>query len=163
MRCFASKEVLFAAAASFDLDLPDLVSTGDGQNAFVRFSNGKFFRGRARQSDRERQLNRPLSRNHLPSGALYQDFQLLPPARLTSNSASREVRKEPMATLQKEIRKPRHEHSVPWFWPFAAAIEFGEEGMRLYQEFGRSRPLDEEPYLALDPSSRTIECRFLAG
>jgi poly(3-hydroxyalkanoate) synthetase len=39
-----------------------------------------------------------------------------------------------MATLQKEIRKPRHEHSVPWFWPFAAAIEFGEEGMRLYQD-----------------------------
>jgi hypothetical protein len=75
MRYFASKEGLFAAAAPFDLDLPDLVSTGDGRNAFVRFSNGKFFRGCACQSDRERQLNRPLSRNHLPSGALYQDLQ----------------------------------------------------------------------------------------
>jgi poly(3-hydroxybutyrate) depolymerase len=39
-----------------------------------------------------------------------------------------------MATLQKETRKPRHEHSVPWFWPFAAAIEFGEEGMRLFED-----------------------------
>src|ERR1039457_1245117 len=28
---------------------------------------------------------------------------------------------------------PRHEHSVPWFWPMAAAIELGEEGMKLFQ------------------------------
>jgi hypothetical protein len=33
-----------------------------------------------------------------------------------------------------EIPKPRREHSVPWFWPFAAAIEFGEEGMRRFQD-----------------------------
>ena len=33
-----------------------------------------------------------------------------------------------------ETRKPLREHSVPWFWPFAAAIEFGEEGMRLFQD-----------------------------
>jgi poly(3-hydroxybutyrate) depolymerase len=37
------------------------------------------------------------------------------------------------ASLQ-ETRKPRREHSVPWFWPLAAAIEFGEEGMRLFQD-----------------------------
>src|SRR5258708_25085868 len=30
--------------------------------------------------------------------------------------------------------KPRREHSVPWFWPLAAAIELGEEGMRLFQD-----------------------------
>jgi polyhydroxyalkanoate depolymerase len=39
-----------------------------------------------------------------------------------------------MTTPRPETHKPRHEHSVPWFWPFAAAIEFGEEGMRLFQD-----------------------------
>ena len=39
-----------------------------------------------------------------------------------------------MATLHPEIRKPHQEHSVPWFWPFAAAIEFGDEGLRLFQD-----------------------------
>lgn len=29
--------------------------------------------------------------------------------------------------------KPEYEHSVPWFWPCAAAIEMGEEGVRLFQ------------------------------
>jgi poly(3-hydroxybutyrate) depolymerase len=37
-----------------------------------------------------------------------------------------------MATLH-PIRKAHQEHSVPWFWPLAAAIELGEEGMRLFQ------------------------------
>jgi poly(3-hydroxybutyrate) depolymerase len=37
-----------------------------------------------------------------------------------------------MATVH-PIRKPQREHAVPWFWPFAAAIELGEEGMRLFQ------------------------------
>ena len=31
-------------------------------------------------------------------------------------------------------RKPATEHSVPWFWPFAAAIEMEEEGSRLFQD-----------------------------
>jgi poly(3-hydroxybutyrate) depolymerase len=39
-----------------------------------------------------------------------------------------------MTASPQETRKPRREHSVPWFWPFAAAIEFGEEGMRLFQD-----------------------------
>jgi poly(3-hydroxybutyrate) depolymerase len=30
--------------------------------------------------------------------------------------------------------KNRQEHSVPWFWPFAAAIELGEEGLKLFQD-----------------------------
>ena len=35
---------------------------------------------------------------------------------------------------QRCIRSAAHqEHSVPWFWPLAAAIELGEEGMRLFQ------------------------------
>jgi nucleoside-diphosphate-sugar epimerase len=38
-----------------------------------------------------------------------------------------------MTASRQETRKPRREHSVPWFWPFAAAIEFGEEGMRFFQ------------------------------
>jgi poly(3-hydroxybutyrate) depolymerase len=29
---------------------------------------------------------------------------------------------------------PRHEHSVPWFWPLAAAIELGEAGLKLLDE-----------------------------
>jgi len=37
-----------------------------------------------------------------------------------------------MATLH-PIRKAHQEHSVPWFWPLTAAIELGEEGMRLFQ------------------------------
>ena len=41
---------------------------------------------------------------------------------------------ETMTASRQETRKPRQEHSVPWFWPFAAAIEFGEEGMRLFQD-----------------------------
>src|SRR6266478_8516914 len=40
----------------------------------------------------------------------------------------------PMTPSHKETRKPLREHSVPLFWPFAAAIEFGEEGMRLFQD-----------------------------
>ena len=40
----------------------------------------------------------------------------------------------PMTASHQETRKPRREHSVPWFWPFAAAIEFGEEGMRLFED-----------------------------
>lgn len=39
-----------------------------------------------------------------------------------------------MSASRQETRKPRQEHSVPWFWPFAAAIEFGEEGMRLFED-----------------------------
>jgi len=41
-------------------------------------------------------------------------------------------RHEPKKQLQP--RKPRHEHSVPWFWPFAAGIEMEEEGMKLFQD-----------------------------
>ena len=29
---------------------------------------------------------------------------------------------------------PRQEHSIPWFWPLAAAIELGESGLRLFDE-----------------------------
>jgi poly(3-hydroxybutyrate) depolymerase len=36
-------------------------------------------------------------------------------------------RKDHKATIQ-----PKAEHSVPWFWPYAAAIELGEEGLKLF-------------------------------
>ncbi|MCY0146361.1 alpha/beta fold hydrolase [Hoeflea sp. G2-23] len=29
---------------------------------------------------------------------------------------------------------PRHEHSVPWFWPMAAAIEMEQAGMKLFRD-----------------------------
>lgn len=39
-----------------------------------------------------------------------------------------------MTTAQAVAHQPRQEHSVPWFWPLAAAIELGEEGMQLFQD-----------------------------
>lgn len=38
-----------------------------------------------------------------------------------------------MSKVMTEVA-PRHEHSVPWFWPMAAAIELGEEGLRQFQD-----------------------------
>lgn len=38
-----------------------------------------------------------------------------------------------MTTKLKNNKTPSHEHSVPWFWPMAAAIEMGQEGMNLFQ------------------------------
>ena len=49
-------------------------------------------------------------------------------------SAARSSGQKTMAASPHQTRKPRREHSVPWFWPLAAAIEFGEEGMRLFQD-----------------------------
>lgn len=39
-----------------------------------------------------------------------------------------------MSTPSKTAHHPLHEHSVPWFWPMAAAIELGEKGMTLFQD-----------------------------
>ncbi len=39
-----------------------------------------------------------------------------------------------MTTPPHVTHHPRQEHSLPWFWPFAAAIELGEEGMTLFQD-----------------------------
>jgi len=47
------------------------------------------------------------------------------------------------------VPKTRQEHSVPWFWPFAAAIELGEEGMKLYQD--NLRYLAEAEEITLPP------------
>lgn len=38
-----------------------------------------------------------------------------------------------MTTAPAAAHQPIHEHSVPWFWPLAGAIELGEAGMRLFQ------------------------------
>ncbi|MGZ3639940.1 MAG: alpha/beta fold hydrolase [Ktedonobacterales bacterium] len=39
-----------------------------------------------------------------------------------------------MTITPRIAHRPRQEHTVPWFWPFAAAIELGEEGLRLFQD-----------------------------
>jgi polyhydroxyalkanoate depolymerase len=39
-----------------------------------------------------------------------------------------------MTTAHQVTHHPRQEHSLPWFWPFAAAIELGEEGMTRFQD-----------------------------
>jgi poly(3-hydroxybutyrate) depolymerase len=36
--------------------------------------------------------------------------------------------------MKRETKTPRHEHSVPWFWPLAAAVEMEEEGLHLFQD-----------------------------
>jgi polyhydroxyalkanoate depolymerase len=33
-----------------------------------------------------------------------------------------------------KLHHPAQEHSVPWFWPFAAAIELEEDGLRMFQD-----------------------------
>ena len=53
---------------------------------------------------------------------------------MSNARSSRSNGNETMTASRQETRKPRQEHSVPWFWPFAAAIEFGEEGLRLFQD-----------------------------
>jgi len=35
---------------------------------------------------------------------------------------------------RKAATKPSQEHSVPWFWPLAAAIEMEEDGLKLFKE-----------------------------
>lgn len=35
---------------------------------------------------------------------------------------------------KQKITTPVYEHSVPWFWPMAAAIEMGETGLKLFQD-----------------------------
>lgn len=35
---------------------------------------------------------------------------------------------------KKKAHRPTHEHSVPWFWPMAAAIEFEEKGLEVFQK-----------------------------
>jgi len=39
-----------------------------------------------------------------------------------------------MAKKRKTAAKPSQEHSVPWFWPLAAAIEMEEEGLKLFRD-----------------------------
>ena len=39
-----------------------------------------------------------------------------------------------MATKKLPPKAPATEHSVPWFWPFAAAIELEEQGMALFRQ-----------------------------
>ena len=39
-----------------------------------------------------------------------------------------------MTRHQKDPHHPATEHSVPWFWPFAAAIELEQDGLRMFQD-----------------------------
>lgn len=52
-------------------------------------------------------------------------------------------------------RQPRQEHSVPWFWPFAAAIELGEEGMKIFQDNLRYVATTEEMAAPPEPEWAT--------
>ncbi len=37
-------------------------------------------------------------------------------------------------TKAREISRPRQEHSVPWFWPLAAGIEWADDGLKLFAD-----------------------------
>jgi poly(3-hydroxybutyrate) depolymerase len=39
-----------------------------------------------------------------------------------------------MSKKDRIATRPSQEHSVPWFWPFAAAIELEEEGLKLFND-----------------------------
>src|SRR5258705_10521419 len=66
---------------------------------------------------------------------------------------------ETVTVSRHETRIPRQEHSVPWFWPFAAAIEIGEEGMRLFQDnlkfLGEAQVINAPPAPDWATSNRT--------
>lgn len=49
----------------------------------------------------------------------------------------------------------KQEHSVPFFWPFAAAIELGEEGLKLFQDNVRYVEVVEEINLPPEPTWAT--------
>ena len=49
----------------------------------------------------------------------------------------------------REAHRPAQEHSVPWFWPFAAAIEMEDAGMKLFQD--NVRYVSEVGKLAVPP------------
>lgn len=54
-----------------------------------------------------------------------------------------------MAKKKAPVTKPSQEHSVPWFWPFAAAIELEEEGLRLFSD--NLKLVDEAEKISLLP------------
>jgi len=59
-------------------------------------------------------------------------------------------------TLQnKVVHHPRQEHSVPWFWPLAAAIELGEDGLKLFQDNLRYVAKAEELVVPPEPEWAT--------
>src|SRR6266436_5234057 len=72
--------------------------------------------------------------SHAPPSLPTLNFELLFGVMMSNDRSALSNGKETMATSHQQTRKPRQEHSVPWFWPLAAAIEFGEEGMRLFQD-----------------------------
>lgn len=45
-----------------------------------------------------------------------------------------EMRHHEVIKHRKTAVQPKREHSVPWFWPYAATIELGEEGLDLFRD-----------------------------
>lgn len=63
-------------------------------------------------------------------------LQPMLPVRAKESAAHRQTMIPSRARIRraKPAKIPRHEHSIPCFWPFAAAIELGEAGLRLFDE-----------------------------
>ncbi len=45
-----------------------------------------------------------------------------------------------------------YDHSVPWFWPLAAAVEMGEAGLHMFE--ANMRYLDEAGAIVTPPSPK---------
>jgi poly(3-hydroxybutyrate) depolymerase len=45
-----------------------------------------------------------------------------------------EMKHQEVIKHRKAAVQPKREHSVPWFWPYASAIELGEEGLDLFKD-----------------------------
>ncbi len=50
------------------------------------------------------------------------------------NTDSRKLQHANADMSDTSVKKPDFEHSVPWFWPVAAAVEMEEEGLKLFQD-----------------------------
>jgi poly(3-hydroxybutyrate) depolymerase len=58
-------------------------------------------------------------------------------------------RSQSMTSLHSTPHRPRQEHSVPWFWPMAAAIELGEQGLAMFRD--NMRYVEEAEKIAAPP------------
>jgi poly(3-hydroxybutyrate) depolymerase len=66
-----------------------------------------------------------------------------------------------MTAAARPTTKNRQEHSVPCFWPFAAAIELEEEGLRMYRDNLRFLREAEEITFPPPPEWATPNCMLM--
>ncbi|MEC5217566.1 poly(3-hydroxybutyrate) depolymerase [Actimicrobium sp. GrIS 1.19] len=65
-----------------------------------------------------------------------------------------------MKLTSETTHRPQHEHSVPWFWPMAAAIELGNAGLKMYQD--NLRYVEQVAQLSAPPASEWTTANRIA-